>query len=177
MTADPGPGFPPHHRRTGFLTQSYNLFPHLTVAGNIGYGLCRAGVTSAEINGRVQGVGGEFSTEPAWKTADPRRFRGDNSNGRPWRGPWLPQPDLMLLDEPFNSLDVELRRTLRNELRKSLSAKRRIPAILVTHDIEEAISMGDMVQVLENGRVIEKRQSPGNTGPARPGKGGPPGRR
>ena len=63
-----------------------------------------------------------------------------------------PDPSIMLLDEPFNSLDVELRRTLRAELRASIVAAG-IPAILVTHDIEEAVSLGDQVQVLSEGKV------------------------
>ena len=65
-----------------------------------------------------------------------------------------PGPDLLLLDEPFSSLDPELRRILQRELRSMLT-QREIPVVVVTHDREEALVLGDWVQVLDEGRVID----------------------
>ena len=146
-----GTWIPPHQRRIGFLTQSYNLFPHLTIAGNIGYGL--SGRSPAARSGRVQELIESFQLA-GLEDRRPHEISGGQQQRAALARALAPEPDLMLLDEPFNSLDVELRRTLRAELRKSLSVAG-IPAILVTHDIEEAISMGDVVKVIENGRVIE----------------------
>ena len=146
-----GAWIPPHLRRVGFLTQSYNLFPHLTVEGNIGYGL--RGQDPAQKSSRVQALIESFEL----KGLENRR-PGEISGGQQQRAALAralaSEPALMLLDEPFNSLDIEMRRTLRNELRRRLE-EAGVPALLVTHDIEEAISMGDMVQVIENGRAIE----------------------
>jgi molybdate transport system ATP-binding protein len=66
-----------------------------------------------------------------------------------------PSPEVLLLDEPFASLDAELRRTLRGELRAILS-RTNIPVILVTHDREEALALGDVVQVIDQGRLLER---------------------
>ena len=140
---------PPHHRRIGFLTQSYHLFPHLTVAGNIGYGLSRR--DPAERQTRVQELIQGFQLS-GLEERRPNQISGGQQQRAALARALAPHPALMLLDEPFSSLDEELRRNLRSELRSSLQAAQ-VPAILVTHDIEEAISIGDSVQVINNGKV------------------------
>ena len=140
---------PPHRRRVGFLTQGYHLFPHLSVAGNIGYGLANA--TPVNRQTRVAELLDMFQLN-GLEHRRPHEISGGQQQRAALARALAPDPALMLLDEPFNSLDIELRRTLRAELLEKLRTAA-IPAILVTHDIEEAVSMADQVQVIEGGRV------------------------
>lgn len=140
---------PPHQRRVGFLTQQYHLFPHLTVAGNIAYGL--ADRKSPTGQSRVRELLHTFQLEGL----ENRRI-GQISAGQQQRAALAralaPDPAVLLLDEPFTSLDTQLRRALRAELRAALT-RASIPAIMVSHDIEEAISIGDRVQVIADGKT------------------------
>ncbi|MDE2843216.1 MAG: ABC transporter ATP-binding protein [Chloroflexota bacterium] len=147
--SDSGLFVPPHRRRVGFLTQGHHLFPHLTVAGNIAYGLARA--TPAGRQRRVAELVEMFQLN-GLEQRRPDEISGGQQQRAALARALAPSPELMLLDEPFSSLDIELRRTLRGELREKLRAAA-IPAILVTHDIEEAISMADQVQIIEGGQV------------------------
>ena len=143
---------PSHRRRVGYLTQQYHLFPHLNVAQNLAYGL-RAGNGAAtrrriadmldnfELNGLEERYPWELSGGQQQRVALARALATD--------------PSLLLLDEPFAALDVGLRRTVRQELRGVL-ARNPAPVILVTHDREEALSLGDEVQVIEGGRTIDR---------------------
>ena len=143
---------PPHQRRVGYLTQQYHLFPHLTVAGNIGYGLPKA--ANSNNNGRVRELVQTFHLEGLEE-----RRPGELSGGQQQRvalaRALAPRPDALLLDEPFAALDAELRRTLRRELR-SILTEARIPVMLVTHDREEALALGDAVQVIDRGRPLAR---------------------
>ena len=139
----------PHRRNVGYLTQGYHLFPHLSVAENIGYGLPRKNVEwrrkrIAELADGFQLTGLE--------NRRPHQISGGQQQRAALARALAPNPDVLLLDEPFNSLDVELRRSLRAELKQNLK-RANIPAIMVTHDIEEALSVGDVVQVIDNGRL------------------------
>ena len=140
---------PPHRRRVGLLTQGYHLFPHLTVSGNIGYGLI-----DWEPQARRHRVDElvELFQLAELVNRRPYEISGGQQQRAALARALAPQPALMLLDEPFNSLDIELRRSLRSELRTRLR-EAGAPAIMVTHDIEEAISMADTVQVINNGMV------------------------
>jgi len=140
---------PPHRRRAGFLTQGHHLFPHLTVAGNIAYGLSQT--SPAHRQRRVAELVEMFQLN-GLEHRRPDEISGGQQQRAALARALAPSPELMLLDEPFSSLDIELRRTLRSELREKLRAAA-IPAILVTHDIEEAISMADQVQIIDEGRV------------------------
>ena len=140
----------PHRRRVGYLTQQYHLFPHLTVRGNIAYGVTKQ--ASNDVNGRVDNLiqrlqldGLEF--RKPWQLSGGQRQRVALARSL------APEPALLLLDEPFASLDGELRRSLRHELR-SLLSQANIPVILVTHDREEALALGDTVQVISEGRTL-----------------------
>ena len=143
---------PPHLRRVGYLTQEHNLFPHLKVADNIGYGLSSRGSTAAR--SRVQELLETFQLGGLEE-----RYPWELSGGQQQRvalaRALAPAPQALLLDEPFASLDAELRRTLQGELRAILS-RSNLPAILVTHDREEALALGDAVQVIDQGRTLSK---------------------
>ena len=140
---------PPHQRRVGFLTQQYHLFPHLTVAGNIAYGLNRR--NSRETRAKVQELVQRFHLEGLEGRRPDEISAGQQQRAALARA-LAPDPAALLLDEPFTSLDTELRRTLRGELRDSL-AHTNIPVIMVSHDIEEAVSIGDLVQVIGDGKL------------------------
>ena len=144
-----GTFLPPHLRRVGLLTQGYHLFPHLTVAGNIGYGL--VDWKPEERRHRLAELVELFQLGDLLDR-HPHQISGGQQQRAALARALAPQPALMLLDEPFNSLDVELRRSLRTELRTRLR-EAGVPAIMVTHDIEEAITMADMVQVINDGKV------------------------
>ncbi len=145
---------PPHQRRVGFLTQQYHLFPHLTVAGNIAYGLNRR--NSGKTRGQVRELARRFQLE-GLEGRRPSEISAGQQQRVALARALAPNPAALLLDEPFTSLDTELRRTLRSELRTSL-AQANIPVIMVSHDIEEAVSIGDLVQVISHG----KPQATGN---------------
>ena len=140
---------PPHLRRVGLLTQGHHLFPHLTVGGNIGYGL-----TDWEPEERRRRLAELVELFQLADLVDrrPHQISGGQQQRAALARALAPQPALMLLDEPFNSLDVDLRRSLRSELRTRLK-EAGVPSIMVTHDIEEAISMADTVQVINHGKV------------------------
>lgn len=143
---------PTHRRHIAYLTQQYHLFPHLTAAQNIGYGLAnrrtRAGAD------RVAQLMSIFRLEGL-----ERRRTWELSGGQQQRvalaRALAPNPSMLLLDEPFASLDMELRRTLRLEIRSMLEEVP-MPVMLVTHDREEALALGDSVQVLDDGRPVAR---------------------
>ena len=142
---------PAHRRRVGFLTQQCHLFPHLRVNQNIGYGL--RGLPAREREATVR-----YWLETLQLDGLEQRRPWELSGGQQQRvalaRALAPGPDLLLLDEPFSSLDPELRRILQRELRSTLT-QREIPVMVVTHDREEALVLGDSVQVLDEGRVID----------------------
>ena len=139
----------PHQRRIGLLTQQYHLFPHLTLADNIAYGL--VGQSKTHRQQRVEELVSGFRLS-GLEQRRPFEISAGQQQRVALARALAPRPALMLLDEPFSSLDVELRRNLRLELRASL-AEAHVPVIMVTHDIEEAITVGDSVQVIHDGKV------------------------
>ena len=143
---------PPHRRGMGYLTQQFLLFPNLTVAGNIGYGLKRR--HSPATRRRVAELMATFQLEGLESRRPPQLSGGQQQRVALARA-LAPNPDMLLLDEPFASLDAELRRSLRQELRAILS-RSRIPVMLVTHDREEALALGDVVQVVNQGRTMSR---------------------
>jgi ABC-type Fe3+/spermidine/putrescine transport system ATPase subunit len=142
---------PPARRGFGMVFQHYALFPHLTVAGNVAFGLETTGAGRGEIAGRVAEV---------LALVDLAGFEGrriaELSGGQQQRvalaRALAPDPRLLLLDEPLSNLDPELRERTRREL---LEAIRRvgITTVLVTHEQEEAFHLGDRVAVLWRGRL------------------------
>jgi molybdate transport system ATP-binding protein len=146
-----GVELPPQLRRIGYVFQGYALFPHLTVAQNVGFGLrwtprARREARVAEVIARLGLTGFE------------RRFPRELSGGQQQRvalGRALAiDPALLLLDEPLSALDQPLRRALRDELRTILRDWG-TAAVVVTHDFTEAYQFGDRIVVYEAGRVIQ----------------------
>ncbi|PKB65417.1 MAG: hypothetical protein BZY80_00340 [SAR202 cluster bacterium Io17-Chloro-G2] len=143
---------PAHRRRTGYLTQQFHLFPHLRVGANIAYGL--ADGRSAAGQARVQLLLRTLQLE-GLEDRYPWELSGGQQQRVALARAMAPAPAMLLLDEPFNSLDAELRRVLRSELR-TMVVQSGIPTMLVTHDREEALAMADWVQVIDEGRVISE---------------------
>ena len=144
----------PEARRIGMVFQDYALFPHLHVAGNIGFGL--HGLTAAEKKRRV---GACIETVGLAGTAN--RYPDELSGGQQQRvalaRALAPSPELLLLDEPFSNLDVDLRERLAMEVRQIIK-EANITAVLVTHDQNEAFAIADVVGVMNAG-VIEQWDS------------------
>ena len=142
---------PAHHRQVGYLTQQYHLFPHLNVIQNVSYGPAKRTTESLR---RISELLDSFEL-----TGLEERYPWELSGGQQQRvalaRALATEPKLLLLDEPFAALDAGLRRTVRQELRTML-ARNPIPVILVTHDREEALSLGDEVQVIDGGQVIDR---------------------
>jgi iron(III) transport system ATP-binding protein len=145
----PGRTASPEQRRVGFVFQDYALFPHLTVAANVGFGL--RGLSRAERDARVDELLAAVGMAQAGD-----RFPHELSGGQMQRvalaRALAPRPQLLLLDEPFSNLDVELRERLSIEVRSILKAMG-TTALLVTHDQHEAFAMADVVGVMNEGRI------------------------
>ena len=142
---------PPQKRRVGYLFQDYALFPHLTVAQNIGYGL--RGISRAE---RALGVERIMSVLGLTCLANryPRQISGGQQQRVALARAVVCRPRMLLLDEPLSALDAPTRDQLRRQLRHSLE-ELRTPGLLVTHDRMDALALGDHMVVLEDGRVCQ----------------------
>jgi iron(III) transport system ATP-binding protein len=140
---------PPEQRHIGMVFQDYALFPHLTVAGNIGFGLQR--VSKSEREARVSEM-----LDTVGLTEASRKYPHELSGGQQQRvalaRALAPRPDLLLLDEPFSNLDVSLRERLSLEVRDILKSQN-ATAILVTHDQDEAFAMADEIGVMNHGEI------------------------
>ena len=147
---DAGTWVPTHERRLGYLTQQYHLFPHLKVAANIAFGLPDRGSPAGR--DRVSELSSLFQLE-GLEDRYPWELSGGQQQRVALARALASRPAMLLLDEPFASLDSELRRTLRRELR-SMLAQSPVPVMLVTHDREEALALGDSVQVIDEGRTL-----------------------
>ena len=140
---------PPEERNIGMVFQDYALFPHLNVEKNIGFGL-----TTKDINkGRLEEVL-EMCNLKKYRNKFPQDISGGQQQRVALARALAPKPDVVLLDEPFTSLDAHMARDLRDEV-VSLLRETETTAILVTHDQEEALSVCDIVSVLEEGKVMQ----------------------
>jgi len=140
---------PPQRRRVGLVFQDHALFPHLTVARNVGYGL--GGTPRAEREARVRELAGRMRVGDLLGRR-PGQLSGGERQRVALARALAPRPRLLLLDEPLSSLDAPTRDALRGELRELLEAAG-VPAILVTHDRTEALALGDRMIVLAGGAV------------------------
>ena len=147
----PATWVPPHRRGVGYVTQQNHLFPHLTVSRNIAYGLRdrRSATAQSRVTGlidtlRLDGLG----ERRVWQLSGGQQQRTALARAL------APSPDLLLLDEPFAALDMELRRELGAELRSAVR-QLNVPVIMVTHSREEALALGDAVQVIDAGRTVD----------------------
>ena len=140
---------PPEERNVGMVFQDYALFPHLNVEKNISFGLSRDEIKS----GRLEEVLSMCNLE-AYKNKFPQELSGGQQQRVSLARALAPKPEVILLDEPFTSLDAHMARDLREEV-VSLLRQTETTALIVTHDQEEALSVCDVVSVLENGSVIQ----------------------
>ncbi|MBF8189484.1 ABC transporter ATP-binding protein [Nonomuraea sp. K274] len=150
-------GVPPHRRSMGMVFQSYALFPHMTVAENVAFGLRMRKVAAAERRRQVDEVL-EMVGLAGMAGRHPRQLSGGQQQRAALARALVIQPDLLLLDEPFSNLDAQLRVRLREEV---VALQRRIgtTTILVTHDQEEALAVSDRIAVMADG-VIHQLDRP-----------------
>lgn len=143
---------PPHLRDFGLVFQDYGLFPHLNVFDNVAFGLKIRNLPTNQIQLRVAALLGQVNL-----TGFEKRKVTDLSGGEQQRialaRALAPQPRLLMFDEPLGALDRAMKEDLLNELRMILH-KTKIPAIYVTHDQEEAITIADRILVLHKGIII-----------------------
>jgi molybdate transport system ATP-binding protein len=139
----------PQRRGVGFVFQDYALFPHLSVAGNIAYGIRRA--PAAERNRTVREAVERFELGGLEKRL-PHELSGGQRQRVALARALARRPSLLLLDEPLSALDAALRDELRIELRHLLAAAG-VPVLLVTHDRDEALALGDELVVMVDGTV------------------------
>jgi iron(III) transport system ATP-binding protein len=148
---------PARLRGFGIVFQSYSLFPNMSVAANIGYGLKLRGTASADIAKRVQDL---LTLIKLPQIAD--RYPWELSGGQQRRVALAraiaANPALLLLDEPLSALDAKVRAELREEIR-DLQRRLGIPTVMVTHDQEEALTLADRIVCMSRGR-IEQAGSP-----------------
>jgi iron(III) transport system ATP-binding protein len=142
----PQRSLPPERRRIGMVFQDYALFPHLDVAGNVGYGLGRRPdgerVEAMLATVGLGGLGGRH----------PHELSGGQQQRVALARALIAEPQAVLLDEPFSNLDAGLREKVRREVREILEAQG-VTSVFVTHDQEEALSVADVVAVVNEGRI------------------------
>jgi putative spermidine/putrescine transport system ATP-binding protein len=141
----------PNRRNIGMVFQAYALFPNLTVAQNIGFGLKVAGAAKAEIGERVKEMLAIIKLEDLGSRY-PYQLSGGQQQRVALARALAPRPKLLLLDEPLSALDAKVRLSLREEIR-AIQKKLEITTIFVTHDQEEALSMSDRVVVMYDGHA------------------------
>jgi len=146
-------GLPPYERNIGMVFQNYALWPHMTVAGNVAYGLKLKKLGAAEVAARLaEGL------RKVNLTGFESRYPGQLSGGQQQRvalaRALVLNPDILLLDEPLSNLDAKIRVQVRAEIRK-LQRELGITTIYVTHDQDEALSLSDRVAVMRDGRVLQ----------------------
>ena len=139
----------PEARRIGMVFQDYALFPHLSVADNVGFGL--AALHRAERAARVQEVLELVGLAHAARRA-PHELSGGQQQRVALARALAPRPQLLLLDEPFSSLDVDLRERLAHDVRQILKTHG-TTALVVTHDQQEAFALGDVIGVMNRGSL------------------------
>jgi iron(III) transport system ATP-binding protein len=145
----PGTHVPPERRRIGYVPQEGGLFPHLTVAANIGFGLPRRERGGSVITNLLDAVG-----MPGLGKRYPHQLSGGQQQRVALARALAINPRIVLLDEPFSSLDAGLRASIRADVRQLLHESG-TAAILVTHDQDEALSMADQVAVLRDGVIAQ----------------------
>ena len=147
LVAGDGTWVPPERRRIGMVFQDYALFPHLTVEGNVAFGCPRG--DSAGARRAIELVGLQHKVDK-----HPHELSGGERQRVALARALAPGPDVVLLDEPFSSLDASLRADLRREVDLILRDAG-MSAILVTHDQEEALTLADRLALMRDGRIVQ----------------------
>jgi putative spermidine/putrescine transport system ATP-binding protein len=142
---------PAHKRNMGMVFQSYSLFPNLTVANNVDFGLRTRGIAAAE---RHQRVSETLELVQLTQFADryPHQLSGGQQQRVALARALAVRPRVLLLDEPLSALDAKVRTTLRDEIRR-IQTEVGITTLFVTHDQEEALAISDRICVMSQGRV------------------------
>ncbi|MCW3473211.1 ABC transporter ATP-binding protein [Limobrevibacterium gyesilva] len=143
----------PHRRRMGVVFQSYALFPHMTAAANVAFGLEMHGVPRGE---RVRRAAEALTLVGLADHAQkrPRQLSGGQQQRVALARALAIEPDVLLLDEPLSALDAKLREELRSEMR-AIQQRVGATSVFVTHDQAEALAMADMVAVMDQGRIAQ----------------------
>jgi ABC-type Fe3+/spermidine/putrescine transport system ATPase subunit len=144
---------PPERRGMAMMFQSYALWPHMTVLGNVGYGLRLRGVPKEEIRARVASVLKMLNLSGLEDRKVTNLSGGQRQRVALGRALAI-EPEILLLDEPLSNLDAKVRIQLRSEI-KSLQNRLGFTAIHVTHDREEAMTMADRIVVMDAGRIAQ----------------------
>lgn len=149
QVSGPGRQVPPERRKTGMVFQEYALFPHMTVAQNVGYGLRTNGGTNRKVDETLEMVGLAHLGERM-----PHELSGGQQQRVALARALAPGPEVILLDEPFSNLDASLRQRVRADLR-SILRRSGITTVFVTHDQEEALSLADSLAVMMDGKIVQ----------------------
>jgi len=143
----------PHTRGIGMVFQDYALFPHLDVAGNVAYGLHHLHLGRTRLAGRVAGLLAAVDLA-GYERRKPHELSGGERQRVALARTLAVEPSVVLFDEPLSSLDAALRKRLRSDI---VVEQRRLgfTAVYVTHDLEEAMAIGDRLAVMDGGRVLQ----------------------
>ncbi|MEM6639401.1 MAG: ABC transporter ATP-binding protein [Pseudomonadota bacterium] len=146
-----GPGMPTEQRRFGLVFQDHVLFPHLSVGDNVGFGLADVGTTERRhaVHDELAAVGLAHL-----ESRFPHTLSGGQQQRVALARALAARPRLLLMDEPFASVDSTLRRALREDARRVLR-ERNVPAVVVTHDAREAMELADQIAVIDAGRLVQ----------------------
>ena len=151
--SSPGRAVPPEERNMAMVFQSYALWPHMTLAQNVAYGLKLRRVPPADLTRRVETI-----LETTRLSALAGRYPGELSGGQQQRAALaralVIEPEILLLDEPLSNLDANLREEMRFEIRQ-LHQRYGYTTVYVTHDQSEAMSTADLIVVMKAGRVAQ----------------------
>ncbi len=150
--SEAGVTLPPQKRRVGYVPQNYALFPHLSVQQNIAYGLHES--PSEERTARVNEMV-ELMALKGLEHRRPRELSGGQQQRVALARALAFHPDMLLLDEPFSSLDSSIRGELRDEL-LALQKRTGVTTVVVTHDLEDAFVLGQRMAVIDDGRVLQE---------------------
>jgi molybdate transport system ATP-binding protein len=152
--SEAGIDLPAEQRGTGFMFQNYALFPHMTVLGNLTFGLKVKRLPEKEIIETVRPYLEEYSL---WELKDVlvSSLSGGQRQQVALLRTLVLRPNIFLLDEPLNALDIDAQTTIRKEI-KTLIRRTRTPCIIVTHDVGDALELGDSACLLDRGRIVKR---------------------
>src|SRR4051812_33554330 len=143
----------PHKRNTGMMFQSYALWPHMSVAENVAFGLEERKVAKDEIKRRV-GEALESVRMGSYAERRPNQLSGGQQQRVALARALVIRPRCLLLDEPLSNLDAKLRLEMRTEIRR-VCKEFKLTTVYVTHDQKEALSISDRMAILEGGRILQ----------------------